>query len=57
MTFNNEETAFIKSMAEMTIEFVDVAVSMGENKAEELAEEKDKAQNILNKINGFNGKA
>ena len=57
MTFNKEETAFIKSIAQMTLEMVDVAVAMNENNPKELAEEKAKAQGILNKIKGFSDKA
>ena len=55
MTFSKEETAFIKSMAEMTLEMVDVAIAMNENNPKELAEEKAKANNILNRIKGFDG--
>jgi len=56
ITFTKEEADFIKSLAEMALDMIGVAV-MGEYLPQELESEKAQAQNILNKIKGFHGKA
>jgi len=57
MIFDKEETENIKSSIKLTIEMLNMSMDQGLDSEDQLLaiEAKEKAVNILNKINGFSG--